>query len=184
LVITGERYADSLAASEQWATTSGAMPDHAYDAEETAPAGLDLDTVLEACRGADLIDGIAAYYAGSVKIVAIEPEAATTLTVALRRRRSSRHPGGRDSRRFAGPRRVGELVFPLAQRYVDSVALVTDAAIVEAQRALWSGLRIVAEPGGASAFAALLSQAYRPRPGETVGVLVCGGNTTAVDFTR
>ena len=195
LVITGERYADSLAASEQWAAASGAMPVHAYDAEETllgqATAGLelhqqapDLDTVLVACGGGGLIAGIAAYYAGSVKIIAVEPEAAPTLAMALASGRPVDAPAGGIAADSLAPRQVGELVFPLAQKYVDRVALVTDAAIVEAQNALWSALRIAAEPGGAAAFAALLSQAYQPRQGETVGVLVCGGNTTAVDFTR
>ena len=81
-------------------------------------------------------------------------------------------------------RRIGELMFPLAQRYVDHVVLVTDDAIRAAQCSLWEGLRLVTEPGGAAAFAALLSGGYRPQPGERVGVLVCGGNSTAVDFSR
>lgn len=75
-------------------------------------------------------------------------------------------------------------MFPIAQRYVESVALVEDAAIAESQRILWRSLRIAAEPGGAAAFSALLSKRYVPKPGERVGVLVCGGNTDAVDFDR
>ena len=78
------------------------------------------------------------------------------------------------------PKRVGELMFPLAQQWVERVVLVTDEAILAAQRALWSALRVVAEPGGAAAFAALLSGAYQPAPGERLGILVCGANTTAV----
>ena len=73
-------------------------------------------------------------------------------------------------------------MFPIAQRWVDRVVLVTDDAIVAAQRALWNTLRVVAEPGGAAAFGALRSGAYRPAPGERVGILVCGANTTAVEF--
>jgi len=80
------------------------------------------------------------------------------------------------------PRRVGELMFPIAQKYVESVLLVPDAAILRSQAALWDVVRVAAEPGGAAALAALLTGQYRPRPGERVGVLVCGGNTTAVDF--
>jgi len=82
------------------------------------------------------------------------------------------------------PRRVGERVFPIVQRHVDRVVLVTDDSIREAQEALWRTARIVAEPGGAAAFAALRSGRYRPRPGEQVAVIVSGGNTVAVDFTR
>jgi len=82
------------------------------------------------------------------------------------------------------PRRVGEIMFPIAQRHVSRVVLVTDEAIRHAQQTLWNVVRVVAEPGGAAALAALLSGRYRPEPGERVGVLVSGGNTTAVDFSR
>jgi threonine dehydratase len=61
---------------------------------------------------------------------------------------------------------------------------VSDAAIRRAQEALWETLRIVAEPGGAAAFSALLSGAHVPARGERVGVVISGGNTTAVDFDR
>jgi threonine dehydratase len=80
------------------------------------------------------------------------------------------------------PKRVGELMFPLAQQWVERVVLVEDDHIRDAQAALWNTLRVVAEPGGAAAFAALLGGRYVPAPGERVGVLVCGANTTAVDF--
>jgi threonine dehydratase len=93
-------------------------------------------------------------------------------------------PAGGIAADSLAPRRVGDLVFPLALKYVDRVALVTDEAIVEAQKALWTVLRVAAEPGGAAAFAALLSRVYRPAADERVGVLVCGGNTTAVDFSQ
>ena len=57
-------------------------------------------------------------------------------------------------------------------------------AIRDAQRTLWRELRVVTEPGGAAAFAALASGAVRLAPGSTVGILLCGANTTAVDFDR
>ena len=75
-------------------------------------------------------------------------------------------------------------MFPLAQQYVERVVLVGDDAIRNAQQVLWNVLRVVAEPGGAAAFSALLSGNYQPGPKERVGVLVCGGNTTAVDFKK
>jgi threonine dehydratase len=62
--------------------------------------------------------------------------------------------------------------------------LVPDEAILEAQEALWRLLRMVVEPGGAAAFAALLGGRYRPRPGEKVGVILSGGNTAVVRFDR
>jgi threonine dehydratase len=73
-------------------------------------------------------------------------------------------------------------MFPLAQKHVERVVLVKDETIRSAQQMLWDRLRIVAEPGGAAAFAALLSEKYRPAHDERVGILICGGNTTAVDF--
>lgn len=193
LVVTGERYADALAASEEWIARSGALPVHAYDQAETllgqgtvaleleeqAP---DLDTLLVAVGGGGLIGGIAAWYAGRLKIVGVEPEAAPTLTRAVAAGRPVDAPAGGVAADSLAPRRVGELMFPLAQQYVDRVVLVADDAIIAAQAALWNVMRIVAEPGGAAAFAALLAGQYRPEPGERVGVVICGGNSTAVTF--
>jgi threonine dehydratase len=193
LVIHGERYADALAAAEQWAVCSGAMQIHAYDQpgailgqgsvglewEEQAP---DLDTVLVAVGGGGLIGGVAAWYQSKLNIVGVEPVEAPTLTRALEAGRPVDAPAGGIAADSLAPRRVGELMFPLAQKYVERVVLVEDQAIRDAQRTLWERLRIAAEPGGAAAFAALLSGTYVPKADERVGVLVCGGNTTAVDF--
>jgi threonine dehydratase len=193
LVVSGERYNDALIASEGWAEQSGAMPVHAYNQMETlwgaGSAGLefeeqapDIDTLLVACGGGGLIGGIAGWYQGRVRLVGVEPELAPTLYRALASGRPVDAEDGGIAADSLAPKRVGELMFPLAQRWVERVALVSDEAIMAAQRALWSTLRVVAEPGGAAAFAALLSGVYRPAAGERVGVLVCGANTTAVEL--
>jgi threonine dehydratase len=168
---------------------------HAYDQIETllgqGTVGLEfeeqspeLDTLLVAVGGGGLIGGIAAWYAGRVQIIGVEPEAAPTLTRAL----EAGHPVDAEAGGIAAdslaPRRVGALMFPIAQAHVHRVLLVGDRAIEEAQEMLWNVLRIVAEPGGAAAFAPLLTGQYQPRAGERVGVLVCGGNTTAVHFNK
>jgi threonine dehydratase len=195
LAIVGERYADALAAAEAWAARSGALPVHAFDQAETllgqGTLGMELadqaprlDTILVAVGGGGLIGGIAAWYAGSARIVGVEPVAAPTLTEALRAGRPVDAPAGGIAADSLAPRRVGELMVPIAQAYVDRVVLVADEAIRRAQHALWDGARLVAEPGGAAAFAAVLCGAYRPAPEERVGILVSGGNTTAVDFAR
>jgi threonine dehydratase len=195
LVVTGQVYAEALAASEIWQRQSGAMPVHAYDQVETllgqGSVGLEfeeqapqLDTLIVAVGGGGLIGGIAAWYAGRIKIVGVEPEAAPTLANALRAGRPVDSPAGGIAADSLAPKRVGELMFPIAQKHVDTVVLVSDDAIQSAQETLWKVLRVVSEPGGATAFAALLSRRYQPEPGERVGILVCGGNTTAVDFTR
>lgn len=193
LVVGGALYADALLASEAWVVHSGAMPIHAFDQPETllgqGTVGLELeqqtpklDTLLVAVGGGGLIAGIAAWYSGRIKIVGVEPELAPTLTRAL----EAGHPVDAEAGGIAAdslaPRRVGNFVFPIAQKFVSATVLVTDESIREAQRTLWNALRIVAEPGGAAAFAALLSGGYVPQPNERIGVLICGGNTTAVDF--
>jgi threonine dehydratase len=194
-VVSGELYADALAASEVWAAQSGALAVHAFDQLETllgqGTAALefeaqapDLDTVLVAVGGGGLIGGIAAWYEGRTKVVGVEPQAAPTLSKALEAGRPVDAPAGGIAADSLAPRRVGELMFPIAQRYVDRVVLVTDDAILAAQKALWKVLRIAAEPGGIAAFSALLSGAYRPAAGERVGVVLSGGNTAAVDFDR
>jgi threonine dehydratase len=193
LTVGGERYADALAASEEWVARSGALPVHAYDQAETllgqgtlaaelSEQGPRLDTVLVAVGGGGLIGGIAAWFAGAVRVVGVEPEAAPTLTEALRAGRPVDAPAGGLAADSLAPRQDGALMFPIARAHVDRVVLVSDAAIRQAQETLWDTLRIAAEPGGAAALAALVAGGYRPGPGERVGVIVSGGNTTAVSF--
>ena len=193
LVLVGERYADALAASQTWIAQSGALPIHAFDQLETllgqGSVGLEfeqqcpnLDTLLVAVGGGGLIGGIAAWYAGKVKLIGVEPEAAPTLANALSAGHPVDSPAGGIAADSLAPKRVGELMFPIAQNYVAKALLVSDDEIKRAQAELWSVLRVVTEPGGAAAFAALLSRRYQPAPGERVGVLLCGGNTTAVNF--
>jgi threonine dehydratase len=117
-----------------------------------------------------------------VRIVGVEPHSAPTLTAALAAGRPVDAPAGGIAADSLAPRRVGELMFPIARRHVERVVLVADADIHRAQQTLWEALRVVAEPGGAAAFSALLSGAYQPAPGERVAVVVSGGNTTAVEF--
>ena len=195
LVIGGDRYADALAASEQWAEKSGAMRVHAFDQPETmmgqGTIGLELDrqdaaidSLLVSVGGGGLIGGISAWYEGRVRVIGVEPELAPTLTKALQAGRPVDAEAGGLAADSLAPKRVGEHGFPIVQRHVEQVILVTDEQIRAAQEQLWQVLRVVAEPGGAASFAALLSGRYRPQAGERVGVLVCGGNTVAVDFSR
>src|SRR5215475_13838573 len=193
LVVAGSRYADALEASKAHVEKTGAMAVHAYDQAETllgqGSVGLELeqdapgiDTLLVAVGGGGLIGGIAAWYAGRTRIIAVEPEQSPTLHAAFEAGAPVDAPAGGIAADSLAPRRVGQLMFPIARAHVEKVLLVTDDAIRQAQAALWSVLRIVVEPGGAAAFAALLSGQYRPAPRERVTVLLCGANTTAVDF--
>jgi threonine dehydratase len=195
LVIQGQLYADALAASQAWGASSGALAIHAYDQAETllgqgtlgrelmeqAPA---IETLLVPVGGGGLIGGIAAWCAGRVRIIGVEPETAPTLTAALEAGRPVDAEAGGVAADSLAPRRVGTLMLPIAQAYVDRVLLVTDDDIRCAQAALWESLRVVAEPGGAAALAALLGKRYVPAPGERTAILISGGNTTAVEFDR
>ncbi|HEY4884217.1 MAG TPA: threonine/serine dehydratase [Myxococcales bacterium] len=193
LMLVGDRYADALAASEAWAASSGALPVHAFDQDETlmgaGTLGLELeqqagavDAVLASVGGGGLIGGIAAWFTDRVSVVGVEPELAPTLTRALEAGEPVDAPAGGIAADSLAPRRVGARVFPIAQRYVKRVVLVTDQEIAQAQQALWSTLRVAAEPGGAAALAALLSHRFEARAGSRIAVVISGGNTSAVNF--
>jgi threonine dehydratase len=193
LVIGGNRIADALAASEAHIENSGAMPVHPFDQMETmlgqGTLGLELeqdardfDTLLVPVGGGGLIGGIASWFSGRVRIIAVEPEQAPTLHAALAAGMPIDAPAGGIAGDSLAPPRVGRLTFQIAREHVAKALLVSDDAIRQAQAALWSVLRVVAEPGAATAFAPLLSQQYRPGPGERLAVVLTGANTTAVNF--
>ncbi|HEX2269547.1 MAG TPA: threonine/serine dehydratase [Pyrinomonadaceae bacterium] len=188
LVIAGERYAEALEASHEWTARTGALPIHAYEGVETllgqGSLGLELeeqspklDALLIAVGGGGLIGGVAAWYENRTTIVSVEPELAPTLHLALNAGRPVDSPAGGIAADSLAPRQVGEMMFPIAQKYIPESVLVTDDQIREAQKKLWETVRIVAEPGGAAAFAALLSGRFKAEPGQRIGVVVCGGNT-------
>jgi threonine dehydratase len=195
LVIEGATYSDALAVSQQWVAASGAMPVHAFNQAETVlgagTLGLELrrqaagaTTVLAGVGGGGLLSGIATACDGEVRVVGVEPEGAPTMTEALAAGRPVDAATGSVAVDSLAPRRVGELTFSLVSQRVHSVVLVSDEAILQAQQALWDTLRVVAEPGGCAALAALLSGRYVPEPGESVAVVVSGANTTAVSLGR
>jgi threonine dehydratase len=195
LAVGGKVYAEALAACEAYVADTGALSIHAFDQIETmlgqGSVGLELerqapeiDTLLVAVGGGGLIGGIAAWYEGRIKIVGVEPRLAPTLSMALAAGHPVDAPAGGVAADSLAPKRIGELVFPIVWQHGVSAVLVEDEAILGAQRTLWETARIAAEPGAAAPLAALLSGAYVPRKDEHVGILVSGGNTTAVAFDR
>lgn len=193
LIVVGQLYADALAESQAFAKESGAVEIHAFDqpetllgqgsvALETEQQCPDLDTLIVGVGGGGLIGGIAAWYQGRVKLIAVEPEAAPTLYRALEAGGPVDAEAGGVAADSLAPRRVGELMYPLAEKFVDRVVLIKDDDIRRAQQALWRAMRVASEPGGAAAMAALISGAYRAQPNERVGVLLCGANTDAVNL--
>jgi len=193
LIVGGKVYADALAACEAHIAASGALSIHAFDQIETmlgaGSVGLELEeqapelgSLLVAVGGGGLIGGIAAWFEGRIKVAAVEPRLAPTLNMALAAGRPVDAPMGGIAADSLAPRRIGTLVFPIAQKHVVQSVLVEDEAIAKAQQLLWETVRLVAEPGAAAPLAALVSQAYVPARGERVGVLLSGANTTAVKF--
>ena len=194
LTVEGDRYADALAGSEAYAARTHALQIHAFEQRETilgqgtlalelSRQVPELDTVLVAVGGGGLISGVASWFQGRVKVIGVEPTLAPTLTDALKAGEPVDAPAGGVAADSLAPRRVGVTAFAVARRYVDRVVLVGDDDIIAAQAQLWETLRIVAEPGGATAMAALLSRAYVPGADEHVGVIVCGGNTQLSSIT-
>ncbi|MGE0845725.1 MAG: threonine/serine dehydratase [Flavobacteriaceae bacterium] len=187
VVVTGAAYADALAACEAWRAQTGAEGVHAFATPQTVAGqgtlaiewerqAPDLDTLLVAVGGGGLIAGVAAHYAGRARVIAVEPERAPSLHAALAAGRPVDVEVGGVAADALGARSVGELNFAICREHVAASLLVPDAAIGDAQAALWRDFRIAAEPGGATALAALAAGVYKPGPEERVGVLVCGGN--------
>jgi threonine dehydratase len=199
-MIGGASYAEAQQRCDAYVAETGALLIHPYDAVETVAGqgtvaleweedlerlGLKrLDTVLIAVGGGGLISGVAAWFQGRVKVVGVEPEGSRALHAAL----EANQPVDVSVKSLAadslGAKRVGDLNFDIARTLVSQVVLVEDAAITEAQRQLWTDHSIVAEPGGAAAFAAIASGAYQPERNERVGVLVCGSNADLAAFAK
>ena len=188
-------YVDALQASEAHAAKTGALQIHAYDAPATVAGQgtlareLDaqttmLDTVLVAVGGGGLIGGTAAWFQGRVRVVGIEPSACPTLQRAFAAKEPVDVTVGGIAADSLGARRVGEIPFAIAKDFVEGVVLVEDDAIRAAQQVLWRDLRLVSEPGGATALAALLSGAYKPALGEKVAVILCGGTVDPASLSE
>ena len=191
LVATGADYAAALAASRERQRATGALAVHAYDdaaviagqgtvGAELAAQAPDLTHVLVAAGGGGLLAGIAAWYAGTVSVIGVEPESCPTLHAARAAGRPVPVATGGIAADSLGAREAGTLVLPIVAAHVARLLLVPDSAIAAARALLWDRLRLLTEPGGATALAALLSGAFVPPPGARVGVVLCGANTGAL----
>lgn len=185
---TGRFYAEALEAATKRAAEIGALEIHAYDHPDVVAGqgtvGLEIleqiggvDTVLVAVGGGGLIAGVATALRGHAKVVGVEPERCPTLHHALRAGRPVPVDVSGVAADALGASVAGSIAVDVAAAEGIAVVLVGDEAIVEARRALWRSCRVAVEPAGAAAYAALRSGAYRPEPGESVAVVVCGANT-------
>jgi threonine dehydratase len=199
-MIGGAAYAEAQERCNAYVAESGALLIHPYDAVETIAGqgtvaleweqdlgrlGLEkLDTVLIAVGGGGLIAGVAAWFQGRIKVVGVEPEGSRALHAALKADKPVDVTVSSIAADSLGAKRIGDLDFDIARSFVRGVVLVKDAAITDAQLQLWREFSIIAEPGGAAAFAAVMSGAYRPERNERVGVLVCGSNADLTAFAK
>ncbi|WP_373236428.1 threonine/serine dehydratase [Cohaesibacter celericrescens] len=194
ILVQGDRYADSLELCTAYQQKTGAIGLHAYDGFHTicgqGTLGLELenqtgedlpDTLLVAVGGGGLISGIASWFSqysqkGRIKIIGVEPDKASALAQALEQGQPVDVPVSGVAADSLGAKRTGEMVFEIAKNKIERVITLPDDAIIAAQRTLWNDYRLACEAGGATAFAALLSGAYKPAPNERVGVILCGSN--------
>lgn len=191
-VIIDGVYADALNAAAAFEVDHGAISIHAYDdvatvcgqgtvLREWEAQGLEADTILVAVGGGGLIAGALAWLDGRRKVVAVEPETACALHAALAAGSQVDVAVSGVAASALGAGRVGDICFGLAREQQIESILVSDTAIIDAQRALWQNLRLAVEPGGAATIAALMTGAYSPQPGERVAALICGANVD-IDF--
>jgi len=192
---SGSTYQDALDACDAFCKSTNAVKFHAYDQvsvilgqgtlgreiEQQCPY---LDSLLIATGGGGLIGGIAAWYQGRIAVFSVEPQGCATLHHALQAGKPKVIAPNGIAQDSLGASRAGQIILPIAQKFVRQAVLVSDPSIREAMKWLWSELRLVVEPGGAAALAALMSGAYRPAKDENVGVLLCGANIEPSRFAE
>ncbi|HVB43341.1 MAG TPA: threonine/serine dehydratase [Streptosporangiaceae bacterium] len=196
VILAGSEYADALAASVEHAHATGALLSHAYDhplvAAGAGTLALEIlaqvpgtGTIIVAVGGGGLFAGTAAALTGTgVRIVAVEPANCRALSAALDAGRPVDVTVESVAADSLGARRVSQMAYEFARSANVSGVLVPDDAIIAARQELWDEYRIVVEHGGATAFAAVLSGAWQPAPGEQVTVVLCGANTDPADLVR
>ena len=195
IVQEGDDVAHVIGLWNDYVATTGALSIHPYDAPATlqgqATVALewdqqtpDLDTVLVAVGGGGLIGGVAGYFDRAVKVVAVETENTAALNLARSKGEPTNIKPSGVAADSLGANRIGNMAFAMIGNQIADSILVTDKSVLEAQRHLWNSARIVTEPGGATALAAILSGIYQPEKGERIGVLICGGNTDLEVFAR
>lgn len=147
----------------------------------------DLDLLLVPCGGGGLLSGSAIAARGAApgcRVIGVEPETANDATLSFRTgvlHTVKNPPTIADGTRTPS---LGKLTFPLVREYVSDMATVSEAAIAEAVRFLFARTKLVVEPSGALAVAALLSGAVKPPAGARVGVILSGGNVDGEVMAR
>ena len=188
VVVVGDVYAEALEACVARQRETGALMTHAYDQPEVvagagtlareveAQLGTAPDSVLVSVGGGGLVAGIAAWFAGRARVIALEPELAPTLYRAREAGTTVDVTVAGIAADSLGARRIGEIAWAISQRHVAQAELLTDDAIRAAQRFMWAEFKLAVEPAAALPLAALQSGVVKPKAGERVVLIVCGAN--------
>jgi len=187
VVVGGDVYADALAACLRRQSETGALLTHAYDQPEVVAGAGTLgreieqqgglpDAVFVSVGGGGLIGGIAAWFDGRSRVVALEPSRAPTLHRAREAGRPVDVEVGGVAADSLGARRIGSIAWEIAQGGIDDALLLEDDAIREAQSWLWRELKLAVEPAAALPLAALRTGTYLPRENEKLALVICGAN--------
>ncbi len=180
-------YDDAQGAADVRGAATGALAVHPYEhpavvaGQGTVARELDdqvdgYDTVLVAAGGGGFVAGHAAWIGDSRRVVSVEPVTSCCLRAALERGEPTTVGVSGVAADSLGARRLGDIAWSVVRRFVDDAVVVDDDDIRAAQQALWDQFRLVVEPGGATALAALRTAAFVPEIGERVVVIVCGSN--------
>ncbi|WP_341892428.1 threonine/serine dehydratase [Variovorax sp. YR752] len=187
VVIAGAAYADAFAACQQRQRESGALMTHAYDQPEVLAGAGTLareieqqagvpDALLVSVGGGGLVGGIASWFAGRTRIVALEPERAPTLHAALGAGTPVDVEVGGIAADALGARRIGALAWDVVQRHPLQSVVLRDETILDAQKWLWQSLKLAVEPAAALPLAALRSGAVEAKAGQRICLVLCGAN--------
>jgi threonine dehydratase len=188
VVVTGVAYAEALEACLARQQQTGALMTHAYDQPEVvagagtlameieAQGGEPPDSVLVSVGGGGLIAGIAAWFEGRSRVIALEPELAPTLYRAREAGTPVDVSVGGIAADSLGAGRIGSIAWEITQQHVADALLLGDPAIRQAQLTLWKEFKLAVEPAAALGLAALQSGAVTPRVDEVVALVICGAN--------
>lgn len=200
-VVTYDRYREDRAAIAETIAREGRMAlippyDHPHVIAGQGTAALelveevgDLDVLVVPVGGGGLMAGcatIATSLCPGVRVVGVEPEAGDDTKRSLEAGRRVQIPVPRTIADGQAVEMPGELTFPIVSRLGSAVEVVSDGEIVDAMRLCFDRLKMVVEPSGASALAAVLAGRLggAPREGQRVGVVLSGGNVDAGRFAE
>lgn len=191
VILAGDVPADAFAEAGRQVAARGWPLVHPFDQESTIAGqgtlGLELleqaravTHWLAAVGGGGFPAGLALAMEGEAEVVPVEPAGCPTLFAAQAAGAPVQVKAEGAARTSLGAPMLGRLPWELLEDRVGPTALVGEEAILDAQRWLWREVKVVAEPGGATALAALMSGAWVPPEQAVVGVVVCGGNADAL----